>query len=93
MEAVIAVVDTAPFVVSALPVKIDPVSMSIAPVLTIMFPLKIVLGVTLTAPLTNQYTFFASVPLIKTIFAPETVLKAPYILIINTALATPCASR
>ena len=47
----------------------------------------------LTAPFTNQYTFFACVPLIKATFEFAVVAKAPLVLIINTALGLPKASR
>ena len=47
----------------------------------------------LTAPLTNQYTFLATVPLVNITLEYVLVERAPYILITNTALALPCAFK
>ena len=82
----------APFVEKALPFNTDPVRISIAS-WAIIAPLNIEFAVMLTAPVQNQYTFFACVPFTRITFEPGVDAKAPNVLIINTASGLPCASR
>ena len=75
--AFIAETLTAPIFVNALPSKVDPVVILIAPLCPIIVPLKIELSLMLTAPLTNQYTLLDLVPLVKTTFEKVLVVSAP----------------
>jgi hypothetical protein len=85
--------DKAPLVVRALPLSIDPVLNSIAPLFAMIFPLKTELSFILTAPFTNQYTFCDWAPFVKITLDNVLVEMAPFIFIINTALTFPSEFR
>ena len=83
---------TAPFMVSALPLRESPVFVVIAPAETIV-PLKTELSNICTAPLISQYTFFACAPFSSFTYDDVVVVKAPLMRITNTALSSPSAFR